>query len=44
MAHAAFPSMVSNRDEFDDDSEHRSAEHENCGTEQGGQKKSNEYL
>jgi hypothetical protein len=40
MAHVASPSVASNGAEFDD--EHRCAEHESRGTEQGGQKKPDE--
>jgi hypothetical protein len=42
MAHVASSSTASNRAEFDD--AHRSAEHENRGTEQGGQMKTDESL
>jgi hypothetical protein len=34
MAHVAIPSTASNRAAFDDEYEHRGAEHENRGTEQ----------
>jgi hypothetical protein len=43
IAHVAPPSAASNRAEFDDEYEHRSAEHENGGTAHGGQRKSDEY-
>jgi hypothetical protein len=38
MGDVASPSTTSNRARFDDDDEHRCAEHENCDIEQGGQK------
>jgi hypothetical protein len=44
MAHVASPSTASQHAEFDDEYEYRSGEHENRGTEQGGQKKSDEEL
>jgi hypothetical protein len=42
MAHVATPSAPSNRTEFDDDYEHRCADHENRSIEQGRQTKSDE--